>query len=151
MKTHLPRPPKSQAGFSLLEVLVTIVVLSLGLLGFAGLQAYSLKSNRLALQRSLATMQAYNIVDSMRANRLSAIGSQYNQDYVVTTCDTPTTSGNVAADDLAEWNAALACNLPSGQGKITVTGTGNVTINIKWNEGMDTSGDFVTWSTETTL
>jgi len=135
----------------MIEVLVTFVVIGLGLLGFASLQAYSLKSNRIAMQRSIATMQAYSIMDSMRANRTAALASNYNQGYVTATCDTPTATGVVAADDLADWNAAIACNLPSGQGKITVVSSGTITIFIRWKEGMAASDPYVTWSTETSL
>lgn len=143
---------RSQNGFSLIEVLITIVIIALGLLGFAGLQTYALKSNRIAMQRSLATMQAYDIVDSMRANRAAAIASGYNQDYVNATCTTPTASGAVAADDLAAWNAAIACALPAGQGKITVAANGTVTIWIKWKESTTAADAYLApWSTETSI
>jgi hypothetical protein len=103
------------------------------------------------MQRSIATMQAYSIMDSIRANRTAALASSYNQGYVTATCNTPTATGVVAADDLADWNAAIACNLPSGQGKITVVSSGTITIFLRWKEGMAASDPYVTWSTETSL
>lgn len=154
MYAHSIQRPRRENGFSLIEVLVTLVVIALGLLGFAGLQTYSLQSNRISMQNSLATMQAYSIIDSIRANRVAALGSSYNQDYTATTCAAPSTSGSVAAVDLAAWNAALACNLTSGQGKITVANDGTITIWIKWKGGLtkDANG-FINppWSTQTTL
>jgi type IV pilus assembly protein PilV len=66
----ITHPPRRQSGFSLIEVLVTMFVIAIGLLGFAGLQAYSLKSNTLATQRSLAAMHSHSIIESIRANML---------------------------------------------------------------------------------
>ena len=144
--------PHTQRGFSLLEILVTIVVVALGLLGFAGLQVYSLKSNRIALHRSQATLHAHDLIDRMRANRAVAIAGTYNQDYTVTACSAdPSLPGNVAGDDLAEWNNSIACNFPTGAGKITVSNTGTVTLWIKWKEGTSSSDPDHIWSTETSL
>lgn len=55
-------------GFSLIEVLITLVVFSLGVLTVAGLQTISKKSNFQAVQRTTATMLAYDILERMRAN-----------------------------------------------------------------------------------
>ncbi|NOS87695.1 MAG: type IV pilus modification protein PilV [Methylococcaceae bacterium] len=63
---------KTERGFTLIEVLVAMVVLSIGLLGLAGLQATSLKSNQSAYHRSQATQLAYEMADRMRANRVYA-------------------------------------------------------------------------------
>lgn len=130
-------PKNMQRGFSLLEVLITMVILALGLLGFAGLQSYSLKSNHIAMQRSLATMYSYSILDSMRANRTVAIANGYNQTMpgAAPACTAPVATGVVVTDDLAYWNNGLACNLPSGMGSITVVGS-TATISIKWTENV---------------
>lgn len=58
MAMSLPRPG-AQSGFTLLEILVAIVVLSIGLLGLAGLQVVSLNNNQTAYYRSIATQQAW--------------------------------------------------------------------------------------------
>lgn len=60
----------AQSGVSMIEVLVAIIVLSIGLLGLAGLQTAGLKYNQSANFRSTATMMAYSILDSMRASRV---------------------------------------------------------------------------------
>ena len=143
MKTR--RLPRIQKGFSLIEVLITMVVVAIGLLGFAGLQTYALKSNRLALQRSLATMNAYSILDSMRVNKAQAANSDYNQAYGGVAA-----AGTVAGDDLSAWNSAIASNLPSGQGAITVVGTA-VSISIRWKEGTQANDPYIVWSTQTSL
>ncbi len=125
-----------QRGFSLLEVLITIVVLSLGLLGFAGLQVYSLKTNRIAMQRSLATMYAYSMIDSMRANRVQALAGNYN---LAGFAAAQGGGGTVALNDVHDWLDAIHSNLPDGQAKITVNGT-SATIQIQWSESVS-SGD----------
>lgn len=63
---------KRQKGFSILEVMVAVVVLSLGLLGMASLQARALKGNQSSLQRSQATMLTYSILDAIRADRANS-------------------------------------------------------------------------------
>jgi type IV pilus assembly protein PilV len=67
-----------QAGVGLIEVLVAVLILALGLLGMAGLQANALKTNQSAYARSQAVMLSYYMLDAMRADRLAAISQQYN-------------------------------------------------------------------------
>jgi type IV pilus assembly protein PilV len=147
MTTHIHPPPR-QAGFSMLEVLITMVVIALGLLGFAGLQAYSMKSNQLALNRSIATMYAYSIIDSMRANRNQALANSYDIVFgAVPAAVQP------AQADLTIWVNDLAGNLPNGQGNIVVNGATNVaTVTIHWNENVSTTEQKqVTFTTATKL
>lgn len=61
-----------QIGFSLLEVLIAVVILSVGLLGLAGLQLSALRNNQSAMERSTAILQVYSIADVMRADIVSA-------------------------------------------------------------------------------
>src|SRR4030065_2717121 len=68
----------SMRGFTLLEVLVAIVVMSIGLLGLAGLMASSLKNSHSAYQRTQATWLAYDALDRMRANRQVALAGGYH-------------------------------------------------------------------------
>ena len=123
------------AGFTLIEGLVTVVVLALGLLGFAALQSVALKSNRTALQRSYATFYAYDIADCMRANRAAAVAGSYNLDF-----GAAATAGTVAGNDLVAWKSALASDLTGGDGKVTVDNAGNATIQIQWSEEVNTEG-----------
>jgi len=67
------------SGFSLLEVLISLVIMSVGLLGVAGLISTTLKGNDSAYMRTQATAQAYNIIDRMRAN----MDGVNNLDYVL--------------------------------------------------------------------
>ena len=157
-KTLRKRP--AQAGFSLIEVLVTMVILALGLLGFAGLQAHSLKSNRTALQRSYATLLAYDIIDCMRVNRAAAVGSNGANDsaYRLAFTDTATNAavGSLAAADVTRWLAALNNSLPGASARIVDTAQAvttdplQVTVQIRWAENVN-SDRTLTFSTDTSL
>lgn len=69
--TNLKKPSK---GFTLLEILVAIIVLSFGLLGMVGIQAMALKSNNDAKQQSTAVQLAGELSDMMRSNKAIAVG-----------------------------------------------------------------------------
>ena len=121
-----------QQGFTLLEVLVALLVVSIGLIGLAGLMTTSLKNNQSASQRSQATWLAYDILDRMRANptvAATANSGGYNINYGAT----PSVSG-VAGTDLTDWLTELAAAFPQGQGQISVNSQGVVTIHVRWND-----------------
>lgn len=115
---------KSSNGFTLIEVLVAIVVLSIGLLGLAGLQVAGMKNNHNAYQRSQATVLAYDIADRMRANIPGVTSGSYDNQgtSASTTANCLTTTGcstaEMAEHDLAEWNTTLAASLPNGEGVV---------------------------------
>lgn len=64
--------PRVQAGFSLIEVMVAVLVLALGLLGFALLQTMNLRYTQSADYRTRATDLAYEMLDQMRINKMAA-------------------------------------------------------------------------------
>ena len=117
-----------QRGFSLLEVLVALLVVSIGLLGLAGLTAASIKNNQSAYQRSVASWLAYDILDRMRANSAAAQLGGYNIAY-----GAPSAGAGMALTDLTEWKQQLAASLPSGDGEIVLAG-GVSTIRVRWND-----------------
>lgn len=120
------------AGYSLVEVLVAIVVLSLSLLGFAALQITGLTSNKIAGSRSQASVLAYVITDAMRANRGS--NNEFLSQYVHT-LGTAKPSGGMPAQDVSDWLTAVGNQLPSGDGGISVDTTTNiVTVTVQWSE-----------------
>lgn len=124
------------AGFTLLEVLVALLVLSLGLLGLAALQARTVEFNHSAYLRSQATSLAYAMADRMRANRRAALDGAY--DAVDFSDPFPTcgeqSGGSVAARDIASWRSALGCTLPQGHGRVQRSGA-LVTIGVRWDDG----------------
>jgi len=121
-------------GFSLIEVLVTLVVLSIGLLSLAALQVATLKNNNSALSRFEATTLMYDILDRMRANRTPAIAGNYN----IALTDNAPTCTVIASCDLRDWLNALSASLPAGDGSIAVNGR-QATVTVQWLENWDES------------
>lgn len=140
---------RRQGGFSLLEVLIAVVVLSIGLLGIAGLQTYSLQTNQSAAQVSQATFLAQDILDRMRANPDAAKNGNYDIGYDTASGDIG--GGSLAQADLQEWLQQLETALPGTTGggcngdcgaSISVDSDGNADVNIRWlDERRDTNDD----------
>lgn len=128
-------PP--QSGFTMIEVLVSIVVMTFGLLGIAGLQLTSLKNSRSSTLRSLAIQQAYDITDRMRVNLAGVAAGNYDMSTPGagtsnSACTTTPgcTPAQMAANDIYEWQQNLggATNtsgggLPLGQGIVCIDST----------------------------
>ncbi len=137
-----------QSGFTIVEALVTFLILSVGLLGMAGLQTKGLQMDQNAYQRSQAAMLAQDIGDRMRVNILQvrapnnaydiALGddAQTSINCVTATCD----AAGMSQFDLFQWKTSLATLLPSGDGKIetavsaTAAPAVDATITIYWDE-----------------
>lgn len=157
---------RSQAGFSMIELLVAVLVMGVGVLGITGLQMVSLQNNRSALVRSEAVQLAYDMMDRIRANP----GANY--DGLGVGDDPPAATNCVAGNcsaaqmvafDQASWKCVLGnfntnavCTglraagvlapvaaqpgLPSGDGSIAVDGaTGVVSISVTWQEAASAS------------
>ena len=128
----------TQRGVTLLEVLISILVLSVGLLGYAGLQTVSMKNNTSAFQRSQATMLTYDIVDRMRANKPNLASYQIGM-------------GTVGAfPDVVSWKNEVAAALPEGDASIEVDLSGDATITIQWDDNRDGT-DPIEFVTQTAL
>jgi type IV pilus assembly protein PilV len=120
---------KHARGFTLIEVLIAILITAIGVLGIAGLQAFTLKSTHGSNLRSVATRQAYEIADSMRANKVGLdLGSYNNQQgtqiascYQAAGCN----SLQMAQMDVYLWNQANAALLPGGKGFVCSDSTPN--------------------------
>ena len=115
-----------QGGFSLIEVLIAILVLAIGLLGMAHMQASGMRSTHGAYLRTQATILAGDILDSMRANATAARNGDYDVAFGANG-----TAGTVEGDDVIAWKANLGNLLPNGDGRITTSG-GDVTVEISW-------------------
>ena len=136
MRTPTLQARRRASGFTMLEALVSILILSFGLLGLAGLFVSGAQNNRSANLRTVATQQAYNMADRMRTNMtaltvLSPTVPYYNLPaavqancYTATACDSPT----MAKNDYYEWNDAAspisnASLLPGGYGVVCIDST----------------------------
>lgn len=125
---------KRASGFSMIEVLVSLVILSIALLGTAGLTAASLRNNNNSYYRSQATVLADDIMDRMRANRTAA----RDGDYVITAdpVEIKAAAGTMARFDCVEWVNTIADTMPGGVGTISIDDE-IVTIEIRWGEDDD--------------
>ncbi len=139
------------AGFTLIEVLVALLVLSIGLLGVGKLMLFSSRSTDSAYLRSQAAALSYTILDAMRANRETAVEGGY--DIALTgsvssapACDSGAscTGAQLAQHDLSDWKTRMAALLgPSAQGSVATssvtdgsTGTTvtKATVTVQWND-----------------
>lgn len=118
-------------GVTLVEILITVLVTSVGLLGIAALHLTSLRNNYDATMRSQASMLAGDIADRMRSNRAAALAGSYN----IASGATYATPATQAQTDVSQWKTLLGSLLPSGDGTVTLDATTNiVTIEVAWNE-----------------
>lgn len=136
--TALVRPSR---GFTMIEVLVAVLVLSFGLLGLAMLQVESMKHNTDAYLRTQATLLAYDIIDRMRANVEAANSGGYVADEKPSTIETCGNTGGCAngaalADyDLGVWYLKLEELLPAPSVPSEIQSNNNVhTIIVRWAE-----------------
>jgi type IV pilus assembly protein PilV len=124
MNPHHIKPANNSSGFSLIEVLITVVVLSIGLLGLASLQANSMQMNREAFMRTQAILLAYDMADRMRANMVAVASNDYHlpgSGSAVGACKSKgavCTPAQMAQNDAYEWSQTLARHLPSGEGVV---------------------------------
>jgi type IV pilus assembly protein PilV len=122
-------------GFTILEVLIALLVFSLGLLGMAGLLVISVKTNHSAYLRTQASFMAQSMGDRMRANVPRVWAGDYDGDYTGTTGDTdPCPSGtactraNIATRDKAQFETQLGDQLPNASAQIACTPDGTVSV-----------------------
>ncbi|HEX7029971.1 MAG TPA: type IV pilus modification protein PilV [Gammaproteobacteria bacterium] len=147
-------------GFTLLEVLIGVVVLSIGMLGVAALLINSLQNSGSAIFRTRAVMFAEDMADRIRAN--SAAGASYvattattgvdgNCSDTDTTDATDCTSQALALHDIFQWKTRLAAprtGLPAGDGSISrvpIAGStlATYTITVQWSEKDGNDYDYV--------
>ena len=140
--TSLPHASPAQRGFSMIEVLVTLLIISLALLGTAGLQAYSMRQNQSGQFRSQAVFLGADLADRIEANRERAVAGAYVlaqssvPNALDTTCATgPCPAAQLAVFDLSQWQNAVFLALPQSSWAVAQTVVGNpstYTITISW-------------------
>jgi type IV pilus assembly protein PilV len=103
-----------QQGLSLIEVLVTMVIVAVGLLGIAGLQLSSLKLGMIAENRSTGVIAVSTLLDRMRSN-IGNVGS-----YAIAYGAAPPTGTTQADVDVANFKTQIAAFLPNGDARVTI-------------------------------
>jgi len=152
LKTALYRV---QAGVGLIEVMVALLVLSIGFLAVAQMQVQAMRFSQSAYFRSQANMMLKDMSDRMRSNRAGVNAGHYDSattasDKVMPTCiadDLPCSPADLANKDLFEWSANLhppasvvngIAVLPGASAEGSITLNGDVyDIKVQWSESLD--------------
>jgi type IV pilus assembly protein PilV len=139
--SSLPRRCRHR-GFTLIETMVALLVISVGMIGVAALHGQALSASGIALRRSIAVGLASDIADRIRVNRTAE--DAYEAAAADNDCDDPTGGGGadcspaeMAAHDLFLWQAQIAQSLPGGQGVVDVdlgTNPTTYTVTVSWDE-----------------
>lgn len=145
------RGRRAVQGVSLIEVLVSVVVLSIGLLGVAAMQSVALRGGQSSLETSQAVMQTNAILDAMRANRFNA--GNYNTGGMVCA---PGPAGTLAQNDLRNWIQDLKLNITSNVNDNTTCGQIQncpqaCVITVQWDDSRAGGGQTRTIVTRTTI
>ena len=153
--------PRIQTGFSLLEVLIALVVLSIGLLAHFKVQALGVRASAEANLRTQATFLANDMVERMRANRPAADSNYYaGIDYSAINCGAPLakicsegetdappgtdpaeacTKEQMADEDAIRWFCSVKDTLPGGDVAVS-SAAGVYSIQVSW-DGLDDDGN----------
>ena len=132
------RHVKKSAGFSLIEALVSLIVISVGMIGIASLYGQGLTAGRVALTRTIAVNLASTMADNIRANPLAK--GAYAAGAANNACVPPGAAkcapDQMAAHDLFLWSQDIQAQLPNGVGQVVFADgfPPTYTITITWDE-----------------
>lgn len=137
-----------ERGFTIIEVLIAVLVISIGLLGMAGLQTTGIQQSHNSYMKTQASMLAYDMADRMRSNLAGVNTGAYDS---VDSMDSPVnalpgcinsnsacSAADTATGDIYQWTnknaeGSIASLLPSGYGMVSNNG-GVFTITVMWDE-----------------
>jgi len=127
---------RRQRGLALIEVLIAVLILSIGLLGVASLQTTSIEMNGQSRQKSQALLLAQDLVERVRVNAANAQNYDSSLGPGLDCDPTLNPSGaDVATRDLNEWGNDLACLLADASAEVNVdTGNNTVEVTIEWDD-----------------
>jgi type IV pilus assembly protein PilV len=133
---------RTQHGFSMLEILITLFLLTMWLLASAGVQSSSLQYTKAAAFRTQAVYLATELGERMQANKIAAVAGSYSASGAAITSSTNCTtalcsSGSLATFDLAEWSGRVGAALPNATFSVTPGPIQNpitYTIVVSWTD-----------------
>lgn len=143
---------QSSKGFNLLEIMIAVVIVSIGLLAYAGLQMDGLKQTHAALFRSQAAISTQDMADRLRANLPGALAGGYRTIETNTLPMPDCTAGcipfDLAVRDLKVWQNLLTQYLPLATGAVSCTDSDTLdaipcsensthTIIVSWDNNKD--------------
>jgi len=137
------RETRRQSGFSLVEVLIALVIMSVGMLGIAGLYVESMQAGRTSSFRHNAVTIASDVADRIRANPIGGVdyeGVRGNNNCVLGNVDC--NPQQMAANDIDLWLTQADETLPEGDVTITFDNTVNpptYVIEVSWDEAGETA------------
>jgi len=149
MINRQPAARTRQCGMTLIEILVAILVLSIGLLGLAGLQLKGMQVNQGSIYRWQAAMLAEDIADRMRADRVSALARNYALTLGATAPTSGVAPGTGTWKAITDWLGRVA-TLPGGKAGISAPSgpLGNqVQITVRWTDTRAQAGSGQTATT----
>jgi len=140
-------PTRSRCkGETMIEVLVTVIILAIGILGAASMQVTTLKDLSGSHNLSIAQIAAANLSESIRANPAGALANDYVHssapaggypDCTLIACS----SSQLAAYDVGSWWNTLKRDLPSGSGRVTrQAGSNTFVLTVRWDDDRSGSG-----------
>lgn len=153
------RSLRTETGFTLLEVLVTLMVIALALLGTAGLQAYAMKVSQSGQLRTEAVILGADLLERIEANNEAAIAGNYAADPLPTAAPTncyttACTPAELATYDLVQFRNRLEAALPSSSATVAVAAAGadlwTYTVQVDWTERITRGSRTTTTSSGTT-
>lgn len=143
---------KHSAGLTLIEVLISLVIFALGMLGIANMLMLSSKANGSSYTKQQAVQSVYNIMDKMRANSQAVVDGNYNVSNInsggaptipaapsVQCTSSACTPAQLAAYDTWQWLSSDVSKLPNGSGSITTASSGAsgntvITVTVQWDD-----------------
>lgn len=126
-----------QRGVGLIEVLVSVLVVTMGLLGAAALQATALRNNQGSYERTQTSILTQGIFDAMRANLAGVNTNGYNTGGWV--CTAPN-AASLASSDIARWVDNLHSQIHSGACGSINCAAGACTVGVRWDDSRATGG-----------
>lgn len=122
-------------GFNLIEILVTMLIMAVGLLGISALQFRGLQYSQDAYVRSQVNFLAYDIADRIRLNRANAL--DYVGNHIVNPAVAPVcvqSTGANAANDLGCWRELAYASLPAGSKAHITQAAGVYRVDLGWTD-----------------